>query len=118
MRAKCRSSAASPFSLQKVNERIKVSRPARSRQLLKVVERVGDGDQTTSRLQDARQFTQAAVEVGYVEEHPRRQGHVELVVAERQLLYVAYTSVDSVRALDLDHSLGLLDPDQFASELR
>src|SRR6266511_5699264 len=82
-----------------------------------MVDRVGRCDEPAARPQDARELGECPIEVGDVIEHPRRDGDVELLVLERQVLDVAEPRVDPLSALDLDHSLRLVDADQLRAEL-
>src|SRR5512133_2167670 len=86
-------------------------------QFAQMVGRIRHGDEAPARLQDACELRQPSVQIGNVVEHPRSDDRIELAVGEGKLLHVAETRVDSLRPLDLDHALRLVDSDHLCAEL-
>src|SRR5436190_20214566 len=114
---KWRCSTSSPLSLRKLNCAISDARPASSHSSFRWSTPFVTATRTPPRPQHPCQLGQGAVDVGQVVEHPRRNGGVELGVAERKRLHVADAGVDALRTLYLDHRLGLVDADQLHAEL-
>jgi hypothetical protein len=86
-------------------------------ELLQVLDVVCDGDEDPAGPNHTRELRQSAVEVLDVVEHPRGDSYVELAVGEREGAYIADTRIDSLRALSLDHRLGLVDADELRADL-
>ncbi len=85
-RSKCCPSASAPFSL--LNCVTRGAPPASTRRRGRVGVAVGDGDEQSAWSQHPPHLREPAVQVGHVVEHPQGHDHVELRVAERQLLHI------------------------------
>src|SRR5436190_813501 len=86
-------------------------------QLLHVLDRVRHRDEPAAGTKHARELREREIEIADVEEHPGRQGDVELTVAERKRARVTDAGVESLGALDLDHPRRLVDPYQLNVKL-
>ncbi len=69
-----------------------------------------------SRLENASELAEPAVDVVYVVEHPRGDHGVEGVVGERQGLHVSDACVETARSGKLHHPLGLVDERDVAAK--
>src|SRR2546425_8370224 len=82
-----------------------------------MVDCVRGRDEASARFQDSPDLGKATIEIRQVVKHPGSHDDVELPVAERKVLDVADPRVDSLRPLDFDHPLRLVDADHLCAEL-
>ena len=78
-------------------------------QLLEVEPRVRRRDECPSGPEHARDLGEAAIEIRYVVEHPRRNHDVEGRIRERKCLYVCDGRIDPALRRELDHARRKVD---------
>ena len=64
---------------------------------------VRHGDETAAGAKHARELAEAAIDVGEVEEHPRRDHTVERPVLEREARSVSHQGLYATTSGELDH---------------